>query len=71
MSLYIRAVNRSSKRLEPKGALNMYVHIYEIPEKILKQIIAELVSRNGTLVNSTQKSQERNRDQESGCLIVF
>jgi len=49
----------------------MYVHIYEIPEKILKQIIAELVSRNGTLVNSTQKSQERNRDQESGCLIVF
>jgi len=49
----------------------MYVHIYELPEKFLKQIITELVSRYGTRVISTQKSEEKNRGQESGCLMVL
>ncbi len=71
MSLYIRAVSRSSKRLEPEGALNMYVYIYEIPEKFLKQIITSIVSRYGTVVKCMRNFLMQQRGSESVYLFVF
>ena len=65
MSLYIRAVNRSRKNLNRKGALNMYVHIYELPENFLKPRDSEKVSRYGTLFIFLEKSQEKRRGLEN------
>ena len=49
MSLYIRADSRSrNKTLDRKGALNMYVYIYEIPENFLNTRSLSQVSRYGT-----------------------
>jgi len=70
MSLYIRAVSRSSKMLELEGALNMYVHIYEIPENFLKQIITMIVPRYGTVISCRRNFLEQQRGKESVYLLV-
>jgi len=47
--LYIRADSRSRiKTLDRKGALNMYVYIYEIPENFLKPTVFGVVTRYGS-----------------------
>lgn len=48
----------------------MYVHIYEIPEKFLKQNSFKKVSPRGTLISCLQKLQEKKRGQESVYLLV-
>ena len=47
----------------------MYVHIYEISEKFLKQVPSEKVSRYGTLATYAQKSQEKKRGRRAVLML--
>jgi len=48
----------------------MYVHIYEKPEKFLKQIITNIVSHYGTVISCRKNYLEQQREPESVYLLV-